>query len=327
MSETILRAENLSKIYTGRKHLFSKHQNEKIAVDHVSLEIKKRQSVGLVGELGCGKSTVARAVLNLIPMNGGRVDFYDTCLYDVEKGIKVSQDKMQKLRRQMQIVFQDPSASLDPTKNIEQIMQEGIKKHNVCDKKDIREYCVEALSRCGLEKELMMRYPHELSGGQKQRVSIARSFALNPQFIACDELTAALDVSVQSQILNLLLDLKEKNNLTYLFISHNLEIVRYFCDELYIMYLGNIVEKGKCKDLYQSPLHPYTRLLLNSIPANNPSQRKKNYLTGVKQRKTEKSGGCCFFHRCPYAESKCLNRKPVLTEVDSDRQVACMLYE
>ncbi len=270
MSDSIFRAKHLKKTYKVRSASISGESKIVHAINDVSFEIERGKSMGLVGESGCGKSTVAKTILNLIPLDSGSIYLEEQCLYDSKAKIVLKNKEWEKLRKRMQIVFQDPSSCMDPKKNVEQILMAGIKKHQICEKSDMKDYCIEMLEKCGLNRSLMMRYPYELSGGQKQRVAIARSFALKPEFVVCDEITASLDVSVQSQILNLLLDLKEKMNVTYLFISHNLEVVKYFCDDIMIMQKGEIVERGKCMDVYANPSHKYTKLLLKSIPAETP---------------------------------------------------------
>ena len=276
MSETILRVNNLRKDFTNRQRRKKGQDNMVHAVNNVSFEMQRGRTLGLVGESGCGKSTAAKMVMGLIPVDGGSIYYEDICLVDTEQHRKIKNKEMEQLRKRMQIVFQDPSSCLDPRKNIEQLISEGIRKHKICPKNEMRDYCIEMMGSCGLEPSLLMRYPHELSGGQKQRVAIARSFALKPDFVVCDEITAALDVSVQSQILNLLLDLKEKTNVTYLFISHNLEVVKYFCDDIIIMKQGEIVERGNCLEVYENPKEEYTRLLLESIPGQMIEQNKWN---------------------------------------------------
>lgn len=276
MSETILRVNNLRKDFTNRQRRKKGQDNMVHAVNNVSFEMQRGRTLGLVGESGCGKSTAAKMVMGLIPVDGGSIYYEDICLVDTEQHRKIKNKEMEQLRKRMQIVFQDPSSCLDPRKNIEQLISEGIRKHKICPKNEMRDYCIEMMDSCGLEPSLLMRYPHELSGGQKQRVAIARSFALKPDFVVCDEITAALDVSVQSQILNLLLDLKEKTNVTYLFISHNLEVVKYFCDDIIIMKQGEIVERGKCLEVYENPKEAYTKLLLESIPGQMIEQNKWN---------------------------------------------------
>ncbi|XCP85490.1 oligopeptide/dipeptide ABC transporter ATP-binding protein [Roseburia hominis] len=321
MSEIILKVEHLNKEYSGRSGRLIGKQNVLKALNDVSFQIEKGKILGLVGESGCGKSTVAKAVLNLIPVNGGNVLFDGNCLYDIEKNTRISRKKMEKLRREIQIVFQDPASCLDPRKNVEQIICEGIEKHKICDKKEMRDYCIEVMEKCGLDKTLLMRYPHELSGGQKQRIAIARVFALHPKFIVCDEITSALDVSVQSQILNLLLDLKEQSGLTYLFISHNLDIVKNFCDDVMIMYMGEIVESGTSVEIYSNPVHPYTKLLMESVPVQIPEDRKEQKEVEIKKEKIEK--GCSFFSRCKYATEKCREEKPKLEKYEGHHFVCC----
>ena len=323
MEEVLLRGAQLKKEYKHRKGIFRGTQKIVYAVKDVSFQIERGKILGLVGESGCGKSTVAKTILNLIPADGGSVSFRNTCLFDYEHHRKITQKEMEKLRKKMQIVFQDPASCLNPRKNIEQIISEGIKKHNVCEKSRMREYCIEIMEKCGLDRSLLMRYPHELSGGQKQRVAIARVFALKPEFIVCDELTAALDVSVQSQILNLLLDLKEQSGLTYLFISHNLEVVKYFCDDVIIMYKGEIVEQGKCLEVYEHPLHPYTKLLMDSIPAETPETRKDK--TIVVSEREKDNAGCSFYSRCPMAWDKCRCQIPEMKETGNGHKAACLL--
>ena len=253
MDKVILSVKNLKKEFANRQGKRMEKDAKVHAVNDVSFEMKKGRTLGLVGESGCGKSTVAKMIMSLIPVDQGSIYYEDKCIVDTLAHKRMKAKELEQLRKQMQIVFQDPSSCLDPRNTIEQIISEGVRKHKICQKKDIREYCVYMMENCGLESSLLMRYPHELSGGQKQRVAIARSFALNPKFVVCDEITAALDVSVQSQILNLLLKLKEKTNVTYLFISHNLEVV----------------ESGKCIDVYENPSCQYTKLLLESIPGKN----------------------------------------------------------
>ena len=233
-----------------------------------------------------------------------------------------SYKEMEQLRRHMQIIFQNPASCLNSKKNVEQLVSEGVKKHKICSKSEVREYCLNILKQCGLEEKYLLNYPSELSGGQKQRVGIARALALNPEFIVCDEITASLDVSVQAQILNLLLDIKEERGMTYLFISHNLDIVKGMCDEVIIMYKGCIVEKAKSEELFEQPKHPYTELLLKSLPAAYPDQKKTGYET--KQIIMNAEGqGCLFASRCKYAKKECRERVPQMKEIGKEHWVAC----
>ncbi|WGX75450.1 ATP-binding cassette domain-containing protein [Paraclostridium bifermentans] len=240
----------------------------------MSFNIKRGSIVGLVGESGCGKSTLSKCILNLIDASDGKVEFENKTIYDKSKKINISKKEMTELRKDIQIIFQDPYSSLDPKMSIGKTIIEGIKKHKNIQNQDAYDIAKESLELCGLDKSYMDRYPHEFSGGQRQRIAIARVLALRPKFIICDEPTSALDVSIQSQILNLMLDLKEKLNLTYLFISHNLNVVRCFCDEIIVMNEGKIVEMGDSKTVYSNPKNEYTKKLIESIPKNHPSLRK-----------------------------------------------------
>ena len=273
-NDYILRVSNLSKTYNlKRTSVFGKREFQN-SVDDVSFNIKRGSIVGLVGESGCGKSTLSKCILNLIEASDGKVEFENKTIYDKSKKNNISKKEMTELRKDMQIIFQDPYSSLDPKMSIGKTIMEGIKKHKNIQKKDAYDIAKEALELCGLDKSYMDRYPHEFSGGQRQRIAIARVLALRPKFIICDEPTSALDVSIQSQILNLMLELKEKLNLTYLFISHNLNVVRCFCDEIIVMNEGKIVEMGDAKSIYSNPRNEYTKKLIESIPRNHPSLRQ-----------------------------------------------------
>lgn len=267
----ILKVSNLSKEYPlKRKSLFRKLEFQK-SVDNVSFNIKRGSIVGLVGESGCGKSTLSKCLLNLVDASEGKVEFENKIIYDKSNKINISKQDMMDLRKDMQIIFQDPYSSLDPKMSIGRTIIEGVKKHKNIQNKEAYGIAKEALELCGLDKSYMDRYPHEFSGGQRQRIAIARVLAIRPKFIICDEPTSALDVSIQSQILNLMLDLKEKLNLTYLFISHNLNVVRCFCDEIIVMNDGKIVEMGDSRSVYSNPKNEYTKKLIDSIPRNHPS--------------------------------------------------------
>lgn len=273
-NDYILKVSNLSKAYNlKRTSVFGKREFQN-SVDDVSFNIKRGSIVGLVGESGCGKSTLSKCILNLIEASDGKVEFENKTIYDKSKKNNISKKEMTELRKDMQIIFQDPYSSLDPKMSIGKTIMEGIKKHKNIQKKDAYDIAKEALELCGLDKSYMDRYPHEFSGGQRQRIAIARVLALRPKFIICDEPTSALDVSIQSQILNLMLELKEKLNLTYLFISHNLNVVRCFCDEIIVMNEGKIVEMGDAKSIYSNPRNEYTKKLIESIPRNHPSLRQ-----------------------------------------------------
>ncbi|GAA0733020.1 ABC transporter ATP-binding protein [Clostridium oceanicum] len=294
------------------------------AVDGVSFNIKEGQILGLVGESGCGKSTTGKSILRLIEPTFGSVRFNGKTLFDVENKIYMDKNELTYLRKDIQFIFQNPYASLNPRMKIERIVSEGIKKHNIVSKFEIKDKCQEILSLCGLSKADLSKFPNEFSGGQRQRIVIARALAVNPKFVVCDEPTAALDVSIQSQILNLMLDLKDKFQLTYLFISHNLEVVRYVCDSICVMYLGKIVEKSKTQNLYSNPLHPYSRALISCIPKNHPSDKEeKIILKGSVPSSSNIPCGCRFNTRCPYKDKYCEIVEPELKEILPGHFVAC----
>lgn len=324
----ILEVENLKKYYPIRKKAFGKTEEYVKSVDGISFSVKENTILGVVGESGCGKSTMGKSILNLIEPTDGRVIYNGKIIYSNDKKECISKSEMTKLRGEMQMIFQDPYASLDPRKSIESIVSEGIKKHRNLTKDEIREKAAEILELCGMDRACMVRYPHEFSGGQRQRIGIARSLAINPKFVVCDEPTAALDVSIQSQILNLMLDLKEKMGLTYIFISHNFNVVKSFCDEIAVMYLGKIVEYGPAEKIYKNPKHPYTQALISSVPRNSPDEKKERIrLTGSIPSAVEIPAGCRFSTRCPYVSDICRQKEPEGMNLDNDRTVYCHLYK
>lgn len=293
-------------------------------VDGVSFVIEKGSIMGIIGESGCGKSTTEKTVLRLLEPTGGCVRYKDRILFDVENHIYMKDRELAKLRREMQIVFQDPYASLDPKQTIGKAIAEGVIKHNTVAREERSDYCGEMLRMCGLDPALADRFPHEFSGGQRQRIGIARALAVKPEFLVCDEPTAALDVSVQSQILNLMLDLKEKMNLTYLFISHNMNVVRNMCDKIAVMYLGKIVEMADAEELCGAPCHPYTQALISAVPKENPWDEKRHiYLEGTIPAASNIPEGCRFCTRCKYAQEKCRKEEPALLEIEQNHFVAC----
>jgi len=323
----IFEVSNLKKYYPVRKKFFSRQKQYAKSVDGVSFAIKENSILGLVGESGCGKSTIGKTILGLTSPTGGKVTFRDKIIFDVENNISISNGEMTKLRSEMQIIFQDPYASLDPSKSVGQIVSEGIKKHKIVSKDKVEEKTREMLELCGLDATSIFKYPHEFSGGQRQRIGIARALAMNPKFIVCDEPTAALDVSIQSQILNLMLDLKDKFGLTYLFISHNFSVVKSFCDEIAVMYLGQIVEKGEADEVYNNPKHPYTKALISSVPIQHPGEEKERIiLKGSMPSAVDIPSGCRFHTRCPYKTERCMNETPTWKTLDNETGVACHLY-
>jgi oligopeptide transport system ATP-binding protein len=291
------------------------------AVDGVSFRIRKGTTVGLVGESGCGKSTVGRLMLRLVEPTAGEVRFAGTEL------TKASAAEMRRLRREMQIVFQDPHSSLNPRRKVGEIVGRPLVIHGKAGKRDAAARAHELLGLVGLTPAMAERYPHEFSGGQRQRIGIARALALNPSFVVLDEPTSSLDVSVQAQILNLLNDLKHELGLTYLFVSHNLNVVEYFCDETLVMYLGKIVEAGPSEAMHAEPLHPYTKALMSAVLVPEVGkQRDRIVLEGDVPSPLNPPSGCRFHTRCPYAMEVCSNVEPDLVAQGPDRRVACHLY-
>ncbi len=289
------------------------------AVSDVSLKIYQGETLALVGESGCGKSTLGRLLLRLIELTSGQVIFDGTDIGTL-KG-----KELREFRKQMQIIFQDPYASLNPRMNVEKIISEPLITHKVyATKEETRKRVLELMQEVGIPVEFIHRYPHQFSGGQRQRIGIARALALQPKLIVCDEPVSALDVSIQSQVLNLLDDLQEQYGLTYLFISHDLSVVRHISDRVCVMFLGCICEIGSTEEIYEKPMHPYTRFLLDSVPQPDPTMRDddKELLTGEIPSPVNPPSGCRFRTRCPYATEKCAQQVPELREIGG-RQVAC----
>ena len=316
MSEILLHVENLKKYFpTNEKDKFVK------AVDNISFDIYKGETLGVVGESGCGKSTTGRLVLNLITPTEGVVEFKGQDL------TKLSRRQMRSMRRQMQIIFQDPYASLVPRKTVMQILAAPFPLHTPeMSREEIQQKVVDLVKCVGLRPEHVYRYPHEFSGGQRQRVGIARAIALNPEFVVCDEPVSALDVSIQAQVINLMQDIKKEFNLTYMFISHDLRIIKHFCDRVMVMYLGNVVEIGTKEAVYEKRRHPYTQALLSAIPnvkAKEPQERI--LLTGDIPSPVNPPSGCPFHPRCRYCTERCKTEKPQLRTMADGTQVACHL--
>ncbi len=294
------------------------------AVDHVSLFINKGETMGLVGESGCGKSTLGRVAMGIYPVTSGKLT------YNGEE-LDTSKTKTRfKYAKKAQIIFQDPYASLDPRMTVASIIEEGMLIHNMYDAKKRQERVYELLETVGLNREHANRFPHEFSGGQRQRIGIARALAIEPEFLVCDEPISALDVSIQSQIINLLHDLQKKLNLTFLFIAHDLNIVKYISDRIAVMYLGNLVELASSDDLYTETLHPYSKALLSAVPIPDPNSeaaKKRQILSGDVPSPINTPPGCSFAGRCPVACDMCRQSKPVLKEVRPKHFVACHLVD
>jgi len=291
------------------------------AVDGVSFEIRRGETLGLVGESGCGKSTVARLILRLVEPTAGEVYFGKTSVFQTNK------EELRQLRRKMQIVFQDPYSSLNPRMPVEEIVGEGLTIHKLAKGTEKKNRVAELLEMVGLGREHMGRYPHEFSGGQRQRIGIARALAVEPEFLIADEPVSALDVSIQAQVINLFEDLQTELGLTYLFIAHDLRVVKHISDRVAVMYLGQIVEIAEGNELYQNPLHPYTQALLSAIPVTDPQTKKQRIVVeGDPPSPIHIPSGCRFHPRCPKRFERCDQEAPVLREISSGHWVSCHLY-
>ena len=319
-AKELLKVENLKKYFPVKSGVFSTVTNFVKAVDGVDLNIHEGETVGLVGESGCGKTTLGKTILKLLEPTHGEIYFEDNDI------THLSPSKMRPFRREMQIVFQDPYGSLNPRMKVESIVSEGLVIHEILSKKERRDIIKEILRTVGLRDDALPRYPHEFSGGQRQRIAIARALALKPKFIVCDEPISALDVSVQAQIINLFIELQEKFGLTYLFISHDLRVVRHISDRVAVMYLGKIVEFSPSKELYKNPLHPYTKILIASVPIADPQKKRQpSALKGDVPSPINPPSGCSFHPRCPIAVEKCKTVEPELRDIGSGHYVSCHL--
>ena len=312
MSEPLLRVEGLTKHFSTKKGLLH-------AVDNVSFTIDKGRTLGMVGESGCGKSTTGRAILRLIEPTAGNVLFDNIDVRSLDAA------KLRRMRTRMQIVFQDPFSSLNPRMTVSQAIEEPIKLHGIItDPQEREERVLELMETVGLAPRLFNTYPHELDGGRRQRIGIGRALALNPKFIVCDEPVSALDVSIQAQILNLMMDLQEKYRLTYIFVTHDLSVVKHISDDIMVMYLGVMVEKTSSEELFSRQLHPYSKALLSAIPIAKPNlDRKRIALKGELTSPIEPPKMCRFAPRCPYATERCFQEEPALEEVLPQHFVSC----
>ena len=321
-NDNLLEIKNLKTYYPIHGGFFKRVVGNVKAVDDISFAIKRGETMGLVGESGCGKSTAGRTILRLMKPTDGQI------IFDGQDITKLSGSKLQQARRDFQMVFQDPYASLNPTQMVGNIIAEPILNYEKRNKKELKAYVKSLLLKVGLPEEAYYKYAHEFSGGQRQRIGIARTLALNPKLIVADEPVSALDVSVQSQVLNLLKNLQKEFGLTYLFIAHDLSVVKHMSDRIGVMYLGNLVEIAANKDLYQEPLHPYTKALISAIPEPDPALRKERIvLKGDVPSPANPPTGCPFHTRCPVAMDVCAERKPPLKEVRPGHFVACVLHE
>jgi oligopeptide/dipeptide ABC transporter ATP-binding protein len=315
---TLLEVRNLKKYFPVRRGVFKKPALALKAVDGVDLVVNKGETVGLVGESGCGKTTLGRCILRLEEPTDGSV------MFGGQDILSLSREALRSVRRDMQIVFQDPYSSLDPRKTVRQIIAEGFRTHRMFSPDERAERVVEIMRVVGLLPEQTERYPHEFSGGQRQRIGLARALVLRPKLIIADEPVSSLDVSIQAQILNLLIDLQRDFDLTYVFISHDLRVVRHISDRVAVMYLGRIVEMAPSERLFERALHPYTEALISAVPNPNPEVRRKRILLeGDIPSPIDPPANCAFHPRCPFRQDICTQKVPVLEEVEANHQVAC----
>ena len=319
----ILMVNNLKKYFPIKGGIISHVVGQVKAVDGVTFNLKRGTTMGLVGESGCGKTTTGRAILRLVgEKTDGQVLFNGKEVYDF------TAKEMRDMRTHMQIIFQDPFSSLSPRLPVGEIIGEAVREHGLVSSAEYEDYIDSVMDECGLQPFHKDRYPHEFSGGQRQRICIARALALTPEFVVCDEPVSALDVSIQAQIINLLNELQEQRQMTYLFISHDLSVVEHISDTVGVMYLGNLVEYGGKKDIFKNPLHPYTKALFSAIPVPDPKAKMNRIvLEGSIPSPANPPTGCKFHTRCPYATERCKQEVPVQKEVEKDHYVVCHLFD
>lgn len=321
MKNQLMSIKNLIKYFPIRKGVLKTTVGWIKAVDNVSFDIYSGETLGLVGESGCGKSTTAMTILRLEEPTGGDIIFQGKNI------AKISKNQMRKYRKDLQVIFQDPFSSLDPRMKIKNIIAEGLAAHHVLSLKKRYQKVGELLERVGIVPDYMDRFPHEFSGGQRQRIGIARALALDPKMIICDEAVSALDVSIRSQIINLFKDLQKEFHLTYLFIAHDLSVIKYISDRVAVMYLGKIVEMAPKDNFFQNTLHPYAQALVSAVPVPNPDFKKKRILLmGDVPSPADPPEGCRFHPRCSKAMDICSRKEPLLIEVDKNHYIACHLY-
>ena len=318
----LLEVKNLRKCFPLKKSMTGKVLSELIAVDNVSFELNAGETIGIVGESGCGKTTLGRTILKLHEPSGGQIIFND------EDITSYTGKQMRHLRTDMQIIFQDPYSSLPPRATVGDILSEPVLVHGIVPKDQVKSYVLDLMEKCGLRDYYYERYPHEFSGGQRQRICIARALSVNPKLVVCDEPVSALDVSIQAQIINLLKKLQKEMNLTYLFISHDLSVVKFISDKIGVMYLGGMMEFGSKEDIFRNPLHPYTKALFSAVPNPDPTQKMQRIaLGGDIPSPANPPKGCRFHTRCPYAKEICKHVVPEYKEYEPGHFAACHLLE
>ena len=318
----LLEVRHMRKTFPLAKTLMGKVTRELVAVDDVSFKLMAGETLGIVGESGCGKTTLGRAILKLHQPTSGKI------LFEGEDITEYNTSKMREFRKKMQIIFQDPYSSLPPRSTVGDILSEPVAVHNIVPKNQIKDYVLELMDKCGLRDYYFERYPHEFSGGQRQRICIARALSVKPKLVICDEPVSALDVSIQAQIINLLKELQQSMNLTYVFISHDLSVVKFISDKIGVMYLGSMVEFGNKKDIFENPIHPYTKALFSAIPNPNPDVKMNRIvLNGDIPSPANPPSGCRFHTRCPHATEKCKYVTPTYREYDDGHFAACHLAE
>ena len=318
--EAILEVRNLRKCFPIKKTITGKVTQELIAVDDVSFKLKAGETLGIVGESGCGKTTLGRAILKLHQPSGGRIIFNGKDITDYTSA------QMREIRKEMQIIFQDPYSSLPPRSTVGGILSEPVSVHNIVPKSEVKNYVLDLMEKCGLRDYYYEPYPHEFSGGQRQRICIARALSVKPKLVICDEPVSALDVSIQAQIINLLKKLQKEMNLTYVFISHDLSVVKFISDKIGVMYLGSMVEYGTKEDIFSNPLHPYTQALFSAIPNPDPDVKMNRIiLRGDIPSPANPPKGCRFHTRCPHAKEICSQEVPEYKDYGNGHCAACHL--
>ncbi len=320
--DCLLEVRHLRKTFPVKKTFTGKVTKELVAVDDISFKLKAGETLGIVGESGCGKTTAGRAILKLHQPTGGQI------IFDGQDITNFNSKQMRPIRQQMQIIFQDPYSSLPPRSTVGGILSEPVRVHKIVPKNQVKDYVLELMDKCGLRDYYYERYPHEFSGGQRQRICIARALSVNPKLIICDEPVSALDVSIQAQIINLLKKLQREMNLAYVFISHDLSVVKFISDKIGVMYLGAMMEFGSKEDIFRNPLHPYTRALFSAVPNPDPTVKAKRIkLEGDIPSPANPPKGCRFHTRCPYAKEICRHVTPEYKEYENGHFAACHLLE